>query len=122
MLDNEHRTWYNPDIEENQEEEHLYYDSLSAHGYERAKDRTKGGGVVKTEKRIKKVWANGKRIENYEDDPKFQKYLMNVKSAGDASNELRVFGNDVYIFSSTGVLITVLNIPAKVLAQRGRRK
>lgn len=122
MLDNEHKTWYNPDIEENQEEEHLYYDSLSTHGYERAKDRTKGGGVVKTEKRIKKIWTSGKRIENYEDDPKFQKYLMNVKSAGDASNELRVFGNDVYIFSSTGVLITVLNIPAKVLAQRGRRK
>ena len=122
MLDNEHKTWYNPGIEENQEEEHLYFDSLTTHGYERAKDRTKGGGVAKTEKRIKKVWANGKRIENYEDDPKFQKYLMNVKSAGDASNELRVFGNDVYIFSSAGVLITVLNIPAKVLAQRGRRK
>ena len=100
----------------------MWMDSLTTHGFERAQDRTKSGGAAKTEKRVKKAWEKGKRIEDYSDDPKFQKYLTNVRNAGDPSNELRVFGNDIYIFSFIGVLITVLNIPQKVLMRRARRK
>ena len=122
-VDNVPLTWYNPDIETNQEDNNtMWHDSLTTHGFERAQERIKGGGALKIEKRIKKVLEKGKRIEDYSDDAKFQKYLMNVKNARDPSNDLRVFGNDIYLFSQRGALITVLNIPAKILAQRARRK
>lgn len=124
MLDNDEKTWYNPDIEKPEREEvseNMWRESLTNHGYERMQQRTKLRDS-KAEERIKKVWERGKRIEDFAGAHKFQAYLRNVRDARGNDREVRVFGNDVYVFSREGVCLTVLQIPAKVLLEKNKGK
>ena len=94
--------------------------NISLHGYERAKERTNVNGALKTGERAKKAWERGKEIDDFE-SLKYRKYLKNVLEAkGGEGKTLRVFGNEIYIFTISGRLITVLNIPAKLQTMYGK--
>lgn len=94
--------------------------NITLHGYERAKERTNVNGALKTGERAKKAWERGKEIGDFE-SLKYRKYLKNVLEAkGGEGKTLRVFGNEIYIFTTSGRLITVLNIPAKLQAAYGK--
>lgn len=124
MLDNDEKTWYNSDIKNPEREEvseNMWRESLTSHGFERMQQRTKLKDS-KAEERVKKVWERGKRIEDFANSHKFQTYLKNVRDARGNDREVRVFGNDVYVFSREGVCLTVLQIPAKVLLEKNKGK
>lgn len=124
MLDNDEKTWYNPDIENPEREEvseNMWRESLTNHGYERMQQRTKLRNS-KAEERVKKVWERGKRIEDFNGSHKFQTYLKNVRDCRGSDRDVRVFGNEVYVFSKEGVCLTVLQIPAKVLLEKNKKK
>ena len=127
MLDNEELIWYNesnetPEVEKKEDENTMWRESLTNHGYERMQQRTKLRDS-KAEERVKKVWERGKHIEDFDGSHKFQTYLKNVRDCRGKDREVRVFGNEVYVFSKEGVcLITVLQIPAKVLLEKNKKK
>lgn len=93
---------------------------MTEHGYKRSRERSNAGGLHATEARVKKAWERGKKIEDFQSE-KFRKYLKNVLEAkGGEGKTLRVFGNEIYIFTISGRLITVLNIPAKLQTMYGK--
>lgn len=123
-LDNDEKTWYNSDIKNPEREEvseNMWRESLTNHGYERMQQRTKLRDS-KAEERVKKVWERGKRIEDFNGSHKFQTYLKNVRDCRGSDRDVRVFGNEVYVFSKEGVCLTVLQIPAKVLLEKNKKK
>ena len=125
-LDNEELIWYNESNEISEEEKKedentMWRESLTNHGYERMQQRTKLRDS-KAEERVKKVWERGKRIEDFNDSHKFQTYLKNVRDCRGNDRDVRVFGNEVYVFSKEGVCLTVLQIPAKVLLEKNKKK
>lgn len=124
MLDNDEKTWYNSDIKNPEREEvseNMWRESLTNHGFERMQQRTKLKDS-KAEERVKKVWERGKRIEDFANSHKFQAYLKNVRDARGNDRDVRVFGNEVYVFSKDGICLTVLQIPAKVLLEKNKGK
>ena len=124
MLDNDEKTWYNPDIKNPEREEvseNMWRESLTNHGFERMQQRTKLKDS-KAEERVKKVWERGKRIEDFANSHKFQAYLKNVRDARGNDRDVRVFGNEVYVFSKDGICLTVLQIPPKVLLEKNKSK
>ena len=124
MLDNNEKTWYNSDIKNSEREEvseNMWRESLTNHGFERMQQRTKLKDS-KAEERVKKVWERGKRIEDFANSHKFQAYLKNVRDARGNDRDVRVFGNDVYVFSKDGICLTVLQIPPKVLLEKNKGK
>ena len=124
MLDNDEKTWYNSDIKNPEREEvseNMWRESLTNHGFERMQQRTKLKDS-KAEERVKKVWERGKRIEDFANSHKFQAYLKNVRDARGNDRDVRVFGNDVYVFSKDGICLTVLQIPPKVLLEKNKGK
>lgn len=125
-LDNEELIWYNESDETSKEEKKedentMWRESLTNHGYERMQQRTKLRDS-KAEERVKKVWERGKRIEDFNGSHKFQAYLKNVRDCRGSDRDVRVFGNEVYVFSKEGVCLTVLQIPAKVLLEKNKKK
>ena len=125
-LDNEELIWYNESNEISEEEKKeddntMWRESLTNHGYERMQQRTKLRDS-KAEERVKKVWERGKRIEYFNGSRKFQAYLKNVRDCRGNDRDVRVFGNEVYVFSKEGVCLTVLQIPAKVLLEKNKKK
>lgn len=125
-LDNEELIWYNESNEISEEEKKedentMWRESLTNHGYERMQQRTKLRDS-KAEERVKKVWERGKRIEDFNGSHKFQTYLKNVRDCRGNDRDVRVFGNEVYVFSKEGVCLTVLQIPAKVLLEKNKKK
>ena len=124
MLDNDEKTWYNSDIKNPEREEvseNMWRESLTNHGFERMQQRTKLKDS-KAEERVKKVWERGKRIEDFANSHKFQAYLKNVRDARGNDRDVRVFGNEVYVFSKDGICLTVLQIPPKVLLEKNKCK
>ena len=124
MLDNDEKTWYNSDIKNPEREEvseNMWRESLTNHGFERMQQRTKLKDS-KAEERVKKVWERGKRIEDFVNSRKFQAYLKNVRDARGNDRDVRVFGNEVYVFSKDGICLTVLQIPPKVLLEKNKGK
>ena len=124
MLDNDEKTWYNSDIKNPEREEvseNMWRESLTNHGFERMQQRTKLKDS-KAEERVKKVWERGKRIEDFANSHKFQAYLENVRDARGNDRDVRVFGNEVYVFSKDGICLTVLQIPPKVLLEKNKGK
>lgn len=124
MLDNDEKTWYNSDIKNPEREEvseNMWRESLTNHGFERMQQRTKLKDS-KAEERVKKVWERGKRIEDFANSHKFQAYLKNVRDARGNDRDVRVFGNEVYVFSKDGICLTVLQIPPKVLLEKNKGK
>lgn len=98
--------------------------SLTEHGYERLKERTgkKGRSAYDL---VGRAYEKGKKIEDYT-DTKIIKYLTNILNAYSAS-ELRVFGNDIYLFGNaidekTYVIITVFEANPKVMQRSKKRK
>lgn len=89
---------------------------ITYHGYERVKERTRLKGK-KTEQTIDRIWRKGKTYEEIS-----TKQLYNhVRDIATATQNLdkivKMFGNSVYIFASQGVLITVLDIPSRLLGR-----
>lgn len=89
---------------------------ITYHGYERVKERTHLKGK-KAEKTIDRIWRKGKTYEEIS-----TKQLYNhVRDIATATQNLdkivKMFGNSVYIFASQGVLITVLDIPSRLLGR-----
>ena len=126
MLDNEEFIWYNESNETSEEEKKedentMWRESLTNHGFERMQQRTKLRDS-KAEERVKKVWERGKHIEDFVGANKFQAYLRNVRDARGNDRDVRVFGNEVYVFSKDGICLTVLQIPAKVLLEKNKGK
>ena len=126
MLDNEEFIWYNESKETSEEEKKedentMWRESLTNHGFERMQQRTKLRDS-KAEERVKKVWERGKHIEDFVGANKFQAYLRNVRDARGNDRDVRVFGNEVYVFSKDGICLTVLQIPAKVLLEKNKGK
>lgn len=124
MLDNDEKTWYNSDIKNPEREEvseNMWRESLTNHGFERMQQRTKLKDS-KAEERVRKVWERGKRIEDFANSHKFQAYLKNVRDARGNDRDVRVFGNEVYVFSKDGICLTVLQIPPKVLLEKNKGK
>lgn len=90
-------------------------ESLTIHAYERARERSKAKGLRRTDERAVRAWEKGKKIQDYSSS-KFQRYLFDVLDArGKEGKTLRVYGNEIYIFSTaTRALITILTIPIKL--------
>jgi hypothetical protein len=89
---------------------------ITYHGYERVKERTHLKGK-KAEQTIDRIWRKGKTYEEIS-----TKQLYNhVRDIATATQNLdkivKMFGNSVYIFASQGVLITVLDIPNRLLGR-----
>lgn len=89
---------------------------ITYHGYERVKERTHLKGK-KAEQTIDHIWRKGKTYEEIS-----TKQLYNhVRDIATATQNLdkivKMFGNSVYIFASQGVLITVLDIPSRLLGR-----
>ena len=89
---------------------------ITYHGYERVKERTHLKGK-KAEQTIDRIWRKGKTYEEIS-----TKQLYNhVRDIATATQNLdkivKMFGNSVYIFASRGVLITVLDIPSRLLGR-----
>jgi hypothetical protein len=89
---------------------------ITYHGYERVKERTHLKGK-KAEQTIDRIWRKGKTYEEIS-----TKQLYNhVRDIATATQNLdkivKMFGNSVYIFASQGVLITVLDIPSRLLGR-----
>ena len=125
-LDNEEFIWYNEsnktsEEEKKEDENTMWRESLTNHGFERMQQRTKLRDS-KAEERVKKVWERGKHIEDFVGANKFQAYLRNVRDARGNDRDVRVFGNEVYVFSKDGICLTVLQIPAKVLLEKNKGK
>ena len=124
MLDSDEKMWYDLDIKNPEREEvseNMWRESLTNHGFERMQQRTKLKDS-KAEERVKKVWERGKHIEDFADSHKFQAYLKNVRDARGNDRDVRVFGNEVYVFSKDGICLTVLQIPPKVLLEKNKGK
>lgn len=89
---------------------------ITYHGYERVKERTHLKGK-KAEQTIDRIWRKGKTYEEIS-----TKQLYNhVRDIATATQNLdkivKMFGNSVYIFANQGVLITVLDIPSRLLGR-----
>lgn len=89
---------------------------ITYHGYERVKERTHLKGK-KAQQTIDRIWRKGKTYEEIS-----TKQLYNhVRDIATATQNLdkivKMFGNSVYIFASQGVLITVLDIPSRLLGR-----
>ena len=89
---------------------------ITYHGYERVKERTHLKGK-KAEQTIDRIWRKGKTYEEIS-----TKQLYNhVRDIATATQNLdkivKMFGNSIYIFASQGVLITVLDIPSRLLGR-----
>lgn len=68
---------------------------------------------------VEHVWLSGKKITDYDRKSSMSSYLSNVKLVGGEDREIRVSGNDVYIFNKSGSsLITCYQIPQKVLQNK----
>lgn len=89
---------------------------ITYHGYERVKERVHLKGK-KAEQTIDRIWRKGKTYEEIR-----TKQLYNhVRDIATATQNLdkivKMFGNSIYIFASQGVLITVLDIPSRLLGR-----
>ena len=81
--------------------------NATKHGLERVAQRSNCKDVVAY---INRAYRNGKKPNTFT-HPKFRKYLQKVASRSCIDAELRVFGNQIFVFSPTVELITVLDIP-----------
>lgn len=92
-----------------------YINGVTIHGRERVKERSGVKSLKDIESRVRRAWETGKKIEDF-NNPKFRKYLENVLRAGNdwETHELRVKGNEIYVFSHEGVLVTILTIDKKM--------
>lgn len=89
---------------------------LSKHGYERSKKRTTAKGKNAIERAEKAYWV-GKDIQEY--PKKIQRYLQHVLE-GSSGDELKVLGNDIYIFGNK-TLITTFPLNPKLINSKKRR-
>lgn len=89
---------------------------ITYHGYERVKERTHLKGK-KAQQTIDRIWRKGKTYEEIS-----TKQLYNhVRDIATATQNLdkivKMFGNSIYIFANQGMLITVLDIPSRLLGR-----
>lgn len=89
--------------------------TLTCHGYERLKERVGAkGGQCSTY--AQRAYEKGRKIESF--GKELQKYLTNVLSYSSKAEELRVWGQDVYLFGfrfgGSPKLITSFPIPKKL--------
>ena len=90
------------------------------HSQQRGKQRL-NKKQKQNEKLLTTVLLKGKTIEDYKNFKKKKKYLKGVLKAGQEGNFLRVFGNEIFIFASGNICLTVLTIPQKILQNNFRR-
>ena len=89
---------------------------ISNHGYERVKQRTHLKGK-KAEQTIARIWRKGKTYEQIE-FKQLHHYVKDIATATqNINNVVKLFGNSVYVFSSETVLITVLDVPCRVMGR-----
>ena len=89
---------------------------ISNHGYDRVKQRTHLKGK-KAEQTIARIWRKGKTYEEIEFKQLYN-YVKDIATAAQNLNKIvKLFGNSVYIFSSETVLITVLDVPCRVMGR-----
>lgn len=88
---------------------------ITEHAERRMKQRL-GIKGKELETRAKKAWQFGKKIEDVKSD-KLKKYFNCVLSHswGADGKTLRLSGNDLYIFTLSGQLITVYGLDKKLL-------
>lgn len=77
------------------------------HGYERVVERSKRKDVTAYADR---AMRNGKKPEVFT-HPKFKAYLEKVASRSVVGAQIRVFSNQIFVFSPCNELVTVLDIP-----------
>ena len=78
------------------------------------------GGTERIEAFVQRAWDKGKRIESFLSH-RTQTYLNNLLGVSREEREIRVFGNEIYVFSPDAVLITVLQMPQKVLRRNNKK-
>ena len=89
---------------------------ITYHGYERVKERAHLKGK-KAEQTIDRIWRKGKTYEEIS-TKQLHNHVRDIATATQNLDKIvKMFGNSVYIFASQGVLITVLDIPSKLLGR-----
>lgn len=89
---------------------------ITYHGYERVKERTHLKGK-KAEQTIDRIWRKGKTYEEI-NTKQLYNHVRDIATATQNLDKIvKMFGNSVYIFASQGVLITVLDIPSRLLGR-----
>ena len=88
----------------------------TTHGYDRVKQRNHLKGK-KAEQTIARVWRKGKTYEEIETKQLYN-YVKDIATAGQNQGKVvKLFGNSVYVFSSETMLITVLDVPCRVMGR-----
>lgn len=89
---------------------------ITYHGYERVKERTHLKGK-KAEQTIDRIWRKGKTYEEI-NTKQLYNHVRDIATATQNLDKIvKMFGNSVYVFASQGVLITVLDIPSRLLGR-----
>ena len=108
--------WYNNYTKTKGRYQKMSVAIITTHGYDRVKERTHLKGK-KAEQTIDRIWRKGK---TYEEITTKQLYY-HIKDIATASQNIgkivKMFGNSVYIFSIEKTLITVLDIPSRLLGR-----
>ena len=89
---------------------------ITYHGYERIKERTHLKGK-KAQQTIDRIWRKGKTYEEISTKQLYNHVRDIATAAQNIDKIVKMFGNSVYIFASQGVLITVLDIPSRLLGR-----
>ena len=89
---------------------------ISNHGYERVKERTHLKGK-KAEQTIERIWNKGKTYDQISTKQLYYHVKDIATASQNADKIVKMFGNSVYIFATRGVLITVLDIPSRLLGR-----
>ena len=89
---------------------------ITYHGYERVKERTHLKGK-KAEQTIDRIWRKGKTYEEISTKQLYNHVRDIATATQNLDKVVKMFGNSIYIFASQGVLITVLDIPSRLLGR-----
>lgn len=81
--------------------------NVTKHGFDRVVERSNRKDAAAFADR---AYRNGEKPEVFT-HPKFRNYLQKVAVHSCVGAELRVFSNQIFVFSPTAELITVLDIP-----------
>ena len=94
---------------------------LTKHGEERMKDRIRVKGAKNVCERANKAWERGRTEHDFE-SAHIRKYLRSILTHGTGQDKrtARVYGNDIYIFTVGGRLITAFPMGKNLIAMRGK--
>lgn len=92
---------------------------LTKHGEERMKDRIRVKGAKNVCERANKAWERGKTEQDFESS-RIRKYLRSILTHGTGVDKrvVRVYGNDIYIFTESGKLITMFPMDKNLITTR----